>query len=103
MEANVDDLETYNGKENIFEFEHIFYGQKKCNSRVVLPAGQTSFPFVFSVPDDIPSSYTGKTVGDIRYGMEGTSHLITANLILQPPIIAGGMVQNGEILHHEAY
>eukprot|EP00111_Clytia_hemisphaerica_P004737 TCONS_00013619-protein len=70
VETIADDIETYHGKEEIFMFEHIFYGQRKSSSRVVLPTGRTSYSFVFSVPNGIPSSYTGIKIGFIRYEME---------------------------------
>jgi len=61
--------EHYYGKEKIFEYKCVIYGQSGGGSRVVLPAGQTSYQFAFTVPNNIPSSFEGR-IGHIRYEMK---------------------------------
>ena len=62
--------EHYYGREKIFEYKCVIYGQSGGGSRVVLPAGQTSYQFAFTVPNNIPSSFEGR-IGHIRYEMKG--------------------------------
>ena len=60
----------YSKREKVFEFKMVLCGSPNSESRMVLPAGQTNYPFMFQVPQNIPSSFEG-TKGHIRYEMKG--------------------------------
>ena len=60
----------YTGREKIFELKIVLCGSPNSGSRMVLPAGQTNYPFMFQVPQNIPSSFEGSR-GYIRYEMKG--------------------------------
>ena len=71
-EGSGDDRRTvhYYGREKIFEIKSVLVGSPNSGSRMVLPAGQTHYPFTFTVPNGIPTSFEG-TIGHIRYEMKG--------------------------------
>jgi len=70
-EGSGDDKRTvhYTGKEKVFELKMVLCGSSNSGSRMVLPAGQTNYPFMFQVPPNIPSSFEGLR-GHIRYEMK---------------------------------
>lgn len=63
----------YRDVESYFKTDLILAGQNGANNgnrrKVVIPSGKSIFPFSFTLPHGIPSSYVGKA-GQVYYCME---------------------------------
>ncbi|KAL3865646.1 hypothetical protein ACJMK2_043012 [Sinanodonta woodiana] len=60
---------TYSATETYFNFEFLLFGPG--NDTTNLQAGRHTFPFVFQLPTNLPSSYESE-LGNIRYYLKGT-------------------------------
>ncbi|XP_062579348.1 arrestin domain-containing protein 3-like [Saccostrea cucullata] len=62
----------YTATENYFDYTEPVFGRGvEMGDKNCLPAGQHVFPFAFSLPQNIPSSFEGG-VGYVRYTIKGT-------------------------------
>lgn len=59
----------YSATENYFNFELMLFGPGTGST--ILPAGRHTFPFVYQLPHNLPSSYESH-IGNVRYQLKGT-------------------------------
>lgn len=53
------------------KFEHVYFTNKQYMAlRGIMPTGETKFPFSFTLPNDVPSSYSGKYAWN-EYALKG--------------------------------
>lgn len=71
-EGSREDRTTYTGSEQLFRFVTLLLGSLSSSneSKVMLTQGQSTFPFVFTIPENMPSSFE-KGCGHIRFELKG--------------------------------
>ncbi|KAK3583548.1 hypothetical protein CHS0354_026133 [Potamilus streckersoni] len=72
-EGSGDSKRVYSASEEYFEQTVVVFGRapQETNDTLVLPAGQHIFPFNFTLPHGLPSSFEGKYECYVRYWVEG--------------------------------
>jgi len=68
------------GKEKYFEYKTCLFGVVSGGNTRIHPYGHFKYPFVFNIPQSVPSSFEGD-IGRIRYELKGN---YTVSLSLLP-------------------
>lgn len=88
----------YTGREQLFHFVSPLFGSlpNSNGSKVMLTQGQSTFPFVFTIPPNLPSSFEGRS-GHIRFELKGNYQCFVTITIATITIATNSLCRQSQV------